>query len=261
MTRCRDVDRLATVYVDGELDDRRSSAVRGHLRTCAGCAERVEDEARVRALAADLEPVDPPQAMWRAIDARLAEAEIGDSRRPALWLLLQRGLDGARRNGLVVGLCAAAGAVLLTLWLPRGGGEAEPRGGSAPPRAAASRPGPEPAAPAVALAACAGARTHEDLLLCQMHESDRRYMDAIAELTRAVAEERLSWPAADASRFDSALAELGRAAAIERLRLSGQAAPAGRDPLHAIYRAQIQLLSRAVVAGDLTLATARRGSP
>jgi hypothetical protein len=261
MTSCRDVDRLATAYVDGELDDRRSSAVRGHLRTCSACAERVEDEARVRQLAAGLEPVDPPASMWQAIDAQLAVAEIGDSRRSAMWLLVQRGLDGMRRNALVCGLAGAGVAILLLLWLPGGDDEDAPRT-AATASAGAGDARAEVAQPA--RSDCGGARTHEELLLCQTHDADRRYLEAIAELTRAMADERPSWPASDASRFDAALAELDDAAEIERVRLAGQppeAAPASRDPLHTIYRAQIELLSSAVVAGDFSGAAPWRGAP
>lgn len=261
MTSCRDVDRLATAYVDGELDDRRSSAVRGHLRTCSSCAERVEDEARVRQLAASLSPIDPPASMWQAIDAQLAVAEIGDSRRSALWLLLQRGLDGVRRNALVCGVAGAGVALLLILWLP-GGDDGEPRSAAATAPASGGDVRPEAAAPEQS--ACSTARTHEELLLCQTRDADRRYLEAIAELVRAVADERTSWSAADASRFDAALAELDHAAEIERVRLAGQppeAAPASRDPLHTIYRAQIELLSSAVVAGDFSGAAPWRGAP
>lgn len=253
MTRCRDVDRLATLYVDGELDDRRSSALRGHLRVCGRCAERVEDEARVRELAADLGPIDPPAAMWKAIDARLAEEEIGDSRRPALWLVVQRLSDGLRRNALVIGLGGAAAALALFVWQP---GEST----QAPPVArAAAQPAAPPTPPG-----CTGAGNQDELILCQGHEADRRYIDAIAELRGALAEERSAWSAEDASRFDAALAELDRAAQVERIRLAGQpasAGPANRDPLYSIYRAQIDLLSTAVVAGDPIAAVARRGAP
>jgi hypothetical protein len=216
----------------------------------------VEDEARLRELAADLEPVDAPPSMWQAIEARLAEAEIGDSRRPAFSLFLQRALDGVRRNSLVLGVGGAAVAVLVFLVLPGGGESIErPRVAVAPVEAAGppERPAAEPA--------CSG--THEEQLLCQMHEADRRYLDAIAELGQAVAEERAFWTAADAALFDAALAELDRAAELERVRLAGQpptAGPAVRDPLYAIYRRQIDLLTSAVVAGDLSGA-ARRGGP
>jgi len=270
MTRCRDVERLATAYVDGELDDRRSSAVRGHLRMCSRCAERVEDEARVRALAADLAPIDPPQLLWQAIDARLAEAEIGDSRRSRLWLLFQAGREGVRQSGLLLAAAAAAGAVLLILWLPNRGGERRAEIGGAASRAAgagdaiaAPQPGTEASAMPATTTCDAALRTHDEQVLCQIREADRRYLDAIAELTRAAAEERPRWSAADASRFDRALAELAELAEVERVRLAGQPVvhPAGRDPLHAIYRAQIDLLSAAVIAGDLGAGATGRGAP
>jgi Putative zinc-finger len=261
MTSCRDVDRLATAYVDGELDERRSSAVRGHLRVCASCAERVEDEARVRELAAGLEPIDPPASMWQAIDARLAEAEIGDSHRPAHWFLVQRWLDAVRRNVVAVGLAATGAAIVLILWLP--GGDESPRSASAPATATSSdgeakvRSSKQPA--------CAGARTHDEQVLCLTRRADQRYLEAIADLSRAVTEERASWSRADADRFDAAMAELHQAAQVERLRLLGQpaeTAPANRDPLHSIYRAQIDLLSSVVVAGDFTAAApSSRGAP
>lgn len=270
MTSCRDVDRLATAYIDGELDDRRSSAVRGHLRVCARCAELVEDEARVRELAAGLDPIDPSPSMWQAIDRQLADAEIGDSHRSATWLLVQRGLDAVRRNALLVGLPVAGAAILLLLWLPRPDDADE--SGRSPQRVAATADGVTRVATAAesgagsspAEAGCAGAATHQDLIACQAHRSDGRYLDAIADLTRAVAEERASWSAADASRFDAALAELERAAQDERLQLAGQpaaAAPANRDSLHSIYRAQLELLSGAVVAGDFSEAAPWRGAP
>jgi hypothetical protein len=263
MTSCRDVDRLATAYVDGELDDRRSSAVRGHLRVCASCAERVEDEARVRELAAGLGPLDPPPSMWRAIDAQLAEAEIGDSHRSAMWLIAQRVLDVARRNALVIGLAGSAAAIVLLLWLPGDRGETSRPAAAVASDGGEARPGQARERPATS-SACPDARTHEELILCQSHEADRRYVDAIAELTRALAEERTSWSPADAARFDAALGELDRAAQIERVRLAGQppsAAPGNRDSLHDIYRAQLELLSSAVVAGDLSGAAPWRGAP
>jgi Putative zinc-finger len=265
MTSCRDVDRLATAYVDGELDERRSSAVRGHLRVCASCAERVEDEARVRELAAGLEPIDPPASMWQAIDARLAEAEIGDSHRPAHWFLVQRWLDAVRRNVVAVGLAATGAAIVLILWLPGGDDGESPRSASAP--AAATSPaadGNEQVRPS-AQPACAGARTHDEQVLCLTRRADQRYLEAIAELSRAVTEERASWSMDEAARFDAAIAELHQAAQVERLRLLGQpaeSAPGNRDPLHSIYRAQIDLLSSVVVAGDFTAAApSSRGAP
>lgn len=245
--RCRDVDELATAYVDGELDERRSSAVRGHLRVCAACAARVEDEARLRDAAASLEPLDPPADLWSAIDARLAEAEIADGRRPRLWLWWQRALDGARRYRLPLATAGAAAAAVLAVYLVRGDG-----GG--PERAAPHAVSEEAASvqPGGGADPCAAAASHDEQVLCEMHQADRRYLEAIEELTRLVAEERAAWTPEAAGRFDAALAELDRAAGDELRRLAvDQAAQASsRDPLYGIYQAKIDLLSRAAVGGE-----------
>ena len=84
-----------------------------------------------------------------------------------------------------------------------------------------------------------------------MHEADQRYLDAIAELNQLVSEERASWPAAHAARFDAAVAELDRAAGdeLKRLAVAAGAVPSSRDPLYSIYQAKIDLLSRAAVGG------------
>lgn len=244
--RCRDVDDLVTAYVDGELDERRSSALRGHLRVCTACAERVEDEARLREAAGSLQPLDPPAELWAAIDARLADAEIADARRSRAWLWWQRAVDGARRHRIAVGMAGAAAAAVLAVWIVRGAGEE---------RAPAGRPQVAELATAVQASGadpCDAVATHDEQVLCQAHEAERRYLDAIAELSQLVAEERASWAAADAARFDAALAELDRAAGDElrRLAVAAGASPSSRDPLYSIYQAKIDLLSRAAVGGE-----------
>jgi hypothetical protein len=257
--KCRDTDRLVSAYVDGELDERRSSALRGHTRVCSRCADRVEDEMGLRDAAADLEPCEPPAELWQAIDARLAQAEIGDARRSRLSLWWQRVVDGTRRRALPLGLVgSAAAAAALAIWLTRSESDEHRSARSGPPGSdsasgsesgSASGSGSESGA-APGLGACSGAASHDELLLCQIAEADRRYLRAIEELTSVVVEERDSWSVEQAARFDAALAELDRAASDElrRLALAQSAAPADRDPLYAIYRAKIDLLSEAAVA-------------
>lgn len=249
--RCRDVDELVTAYVDGELDERRSSALRGHLRVCTGCAERVEDEVRLREAAGSLEPLDAPADLWSAIDARLAEAEIADARRSRVWLWWQRALDGARRYRIAVGMAGAAAAAVLAVWIVRGGDGGGEKPSAASVEVAELAPALRSAAPASA-DPCDAVATHDEQILCQMHEADRRYLDAIAELTRLISEERASWPADAAARFDAAVAELDRAAGdeLKRLAVAAGAVPSSRDPLYAIYQAKIDLLSQAAVGGS-----------
>ncbi|HLU67480.1 MAG TPA: zf-HC2 domain-containing protein [Kofleriaceae bacterium] len=253
MIGCRDTDRLVTAYVDGDLDERRSSALRGHLRVCTRCAARVEDEVRLRDAAARLEPLDPPADLWQAIDARLAEEEIADAQRGRLWLWWQRGVDVVRRHAIPAGALGAAAAAALAIWIAPSGDEPARRhaapavagAGEVEPAAGEAGSSPEPDG------ACAGAAGHDELVLCQMHRSDRRYLQAIEELSAALADERSAWSAEDAARFDAAIAELDRAAQdeLKRLAARGAASPADRDPLYAIYRAKIDLLSQAVVGG------------
>ncbi len=246
MMRCHDIDDLVTAYVDGELDERRSSAVRGHLRGCSACAERFEDEARLREAAASLEPLDPPAELWSAIDARLAEAEIADARRPRVWLWWQRALDGARRHRIAFGVAGAAAAAALAVWIVRSGGD-KPAAG----QVAELAPAVKSSSVAATGDPCDVVATHDEQVLCQMHEADRRYLDAIAELTGLVAEERAGWTPADTARFDAALAELDRAAGdeLKRLAVAAGASPSSRDPLYSIYQAKIDLLSAAAVGG------------
>ena len=245
MMRCHDIDDLVTAYVDGELDERRSSAVRGHLRVCSTCAERVEDEARLREAASSLEPLDPPAELWSAIDGRLAEAEIADARRPRVWLWWQRALDGARRHRIAFGVVGAAAAAALAVWIVRAGGDKPVAGQVAELAPAVKSSSTETGDP------CDAVATHDEQVLCQMHDADRRYLDAIAELTGLVAEERAGWTPADSERFDAALAELDQAAGdeLKRLAVAAGAFPSSRDPLYSIYQAKIDLLSRAAVGG------------
>jgi hypothetical protein len=251
--RCADVERLVTEYVDGDLDERRSSALRGHLRVCAACAARVEDEVAVRETAGSLAPLEPPSDMWSAIDAKLAEAEIADARRSRIWLWWQRALDGVRRHPLPVGLCGAAACAVIAVWLVRGGEQSATH-----PHHQLAEVSPEvkpstPSAPVESGDPCDTVATHDEQTLCQMQAADRRYLDAIAELTQVIAEERAGWPAAQAARFDAAVAELDRAAGDELKRLAVVPPPpavAGRDPLYSIYQKKIDLLSRAAVGGS-----------
>jgi len=251
--RCADVERLVTEYVDGDLDERRSSALRGHLRVCTGCAARVEDEVAVRETAGSLAPLDPPADLWAAIDTRLAEAEIADARRSRVWLWWQRALDAVRRHPLPLGLAGAAACAVLAVWLVRGAGQEK----AAHPHQVAEIASPEvkPSAPAMPVTSdpCDAVATHDEQTLCQMQAADRRYLDAITELSQVVAEERAGWPAAQAARFDAAVAELDRAAGDELKRLAVAPPPpavAGRDPLYSIYQKKIDLLSRAAVGGS-----------
>ena len=245
--KCADVDRLATAYVDGELDERRSSALRGHLRVCDACAARVEDEAAVRDAASVLPSrLDPPADMWSAIDARLAQEEIGDAERPRLVLWWQRVVDGARRHMVPVGMAGAAAAALVAVWVTRSSPSPSPS-----PSTTTSTSTLTSTSTSTSTAPC-GAVTYEDQVACEAAASDTRYQQAMRDLETAVAAERDAWSPAEAARFDADLAAIDRALLDEQKRLAVKdaVAPADRDALQALYQDRLDLLSRAAVFGE-----------
>lgn len=238
--RCRDVHRWVTAYVDGELDEGRASAMRGHARTCPSCRKVIDDELAIRDAAASLQPLDPPDALWAGIQQRLATEEIADARRSRLWLWWQ----GARRHALA-GTVLAAAAAAVVVWQvrgDRGDGDAQvARHGGTP--APAVRPPPIPV------------QTVAQRRRAELSDADARYRAAIAELEAAVAEERAAWPAEYAARVDARARELAAAVAAERQRLVTEEIadtldPRERDALYGAYRAQIAFLEQVVVEGQ-----------
>lgn len=228
--RCRDVAKLSSAYLGGELDDGRASALRGHLRTCDDCRALVEDESLLVDTAARLDPIDPPASLWAAIEERLGDEEIADAGRPRWWLWWQ-----SVRSHVALGAVAAAAAASLLWWQ---------LGARAP-----STPSAPAAAQAAESVAVGPGERHADQLERELTRADRRYQDTIRELRAIVDEERAQWPAERAEVFDAQLADLDAQIVRERTRLLGDAPPdpAERDPLYATYRAQIDLLQTAAL--------------
>ncbi|HTM22610.1 MAG TPA: zf-HC2 domain-containing protein [Kofleriaceae bacterium] len=237
--KCKDAQGLATRFVDGELDDARASALRGHLRGCDACRAGIEDEALLRDAGADLPPVDPPPELWQGIQQRLAAAEVADAGRSRAWLLWQR----LRPHALTAAVAAAAAAVLAVWWVRRDAGDAAEVAVITPPTVPVpvEPPGPRPAPPA---------RTFEEVRADELGRADATYDGVIADLRRIVAEERAHWPAGAARRFDTRMAALEAEAGTHRRAVAGGGGPAVRDPLYANLRAQIALMERAAM-GDL----------
>ncbi len=240
---CRDVERWSSAYVNGELDDRRASALRGHLRTCDGCRLRIEDEARLLSAAEELPKVDPPPALWSAIGQRIADAEIADAGRSRLWLWWA----AARERALPLAVGALAVAV-VAIWLWR-----RPET-QLPQRASATQPG----APAVAPPAAGerpAALAFDAARRAEAARAEARYAKALAELREMAASERASMSAGEVAELDSQMQALDAEVAGERARLAaaqaGDApiAPAELDQLHSAYRGEVALLQGAVTGG------------
>lgn len=240
--RCRDVERLCSSYVDGEIDDRVASALRGHLRTCDACRALVEDEAAIRDAAAGMEPIEPPPGLWSAVEAQLARAEIADSERSRAWLWWQ----GLRRHALPAAVAVAAVLVFVVWNNRRNDGEgnvAQPAPGTTPvaERAQVASPLKDQAVPPNE--SFREARQREVL------EADTTYLSVIAELDAVVKVEREGWAPQTLKSFDARLGDLqGTARQYAReLAFDEMPDPASRNALYAAYSAQIGHMQHAVL--------------
>lgn len=217
---CRDVAARVTAYVDGDLDAAVTSAVRGHLRTCAACRDEAQAEAALRTHLAALPPPPPPAQLWSQIQARLAEAEVADSRRGAAARIWTR-LVAWR---LPLSLAAVSAAAMTLLWLRR----AElPEG--APGRQATALAPPVAGAPV---------RDVLDELADAPAVIDAQFAGAVEELVALAESDRARWPAPRAAAFSSELA--ARRAAIA-------SAAVGR-PREAAWRGLVGYLQEALLA-------------
>jgi hypothetical protein len=267
--RCRDVQDLASSYIDGELDDARASALRGHARQCPSCLAAVRELGAIRDAAADLDTLEPPPSLWSAVQRGLAEAEIADARRSRLWLHWQ-----ALRPRLLPAAVALAATVAVTTWLWRR--PASPSVSAPAPQMVAQLAGvPAAAGPGVASAPAAAPRavpalaeTFEAGRARELAEADQRYAQTLAELRGLVADERARWPAEVAARLDARLAALADEARLQLATQAGVSAAPGdapgdapedaidvrsRDAVYAVYRAEIELLQNVALYGPEAL--------
>lgn len=111
---CDDVRERLTAYLDGDLDPDRGTVVRGHLRTCDACRRVAEQESALRDGLRSLPTLDPPSAMWAAIQSQLAAAEVAESKRPAWKRALSRWTPMLPR--FAMGGAVAAAAIGILWW-------------------------------------------------------------------------------------------------------------------------------------------------
>jgi len=226
--RHQDFERLCDDYVDGRLDDLRTRAVRGHLRSCLSCTTRVEATQRLVAAASELSSIDPPSSMWSKIAAGLDEDEVRLADHGRLWWLWQ-GL--ARRLAFAGGALAVASLCIWAVAL---------RGRTAlAPALQTVRLHPSP----------------ESLYENALHEVERAqadYQAAVSDLRTIATGERARWQPEVQIAFDANLATIdaavGRQAELAR-RNPGDVAVA--DALSESYRKEIDFLQDAVMRGQL----------
>jgi hypothetical protein len=246
---CDDVRSKLTAYLDGELEDTRGSAVRGHLRGCEACRAMASDEAALRDGLRALPPLDPPNALWSGIQARLAAEEVADSERPGWRRALTRIAARWRPMApqLALGTMALAIAVLVLAVRYRDSRQPEPGTAplasnppSVPVAIASTEPPPTPGDVTAELAADRANRTST-----YQHVADRLVEDAMAA--------RANWPDDHKQVFDTKLAAFNKDLA---------AAPEGRGR-DKVYRAMIKYLQNAAIRDEVsgTSLAATRGAP
>jgi hypothetical protein len=237
--KCQHACEQLTTYLDGELEDDRGSAVRGHLRECDACRQVAADEAKLRDGLRALPPIDPPQALWSGVQARLAKEEVADARRPAWRRTLAKSLLWLRQpQPLSLAGAAIATVVVLVVWKTR---HEEP---VAPPPAPVAEehvviaPSVAPPPPVVNDTGDVTA----DLAAQPARQSDD-YAHAAAELTKLADDARASWSDDQKHTFD---------ARVATLRTAIDHAAEGR-PRQQAYRSLIRYLQGAVVRDEVAL--------
>ncbi|HET6611398.1 MAG TPA: zf-HC2 domain-containing protein [Kofleriaceae bacterium] len=236
---CKRACALSSAYLNDELSAPAQRAVRGHLRVCESCRKTVEDEAAMVAGLAALAGSDdsePPPGLWDDVAARLAAAEIADSRRPR-W---QWAWARVRPHLGVAGLLFGAAVAAVVLWgVANGFGAGDAMvAGNKMARADAAL-----AARAMPAHSFAEARRQD------LARADSRYRDIIAELRVEVDSQRPGWSPAREKAVAAELAAIERQklAAREQLLVGGIPDVRARDALYAAYRAEVAVLERAVM--------------
>lgn len=233
---CDDVRGKLTAYLDGELADARGSAVRGHLRECAGCRQIAGDEAALRDGLRALAPVDPPPSLWAGVQAKLARAEVADAHLPGWKRAAQRLTDHflPAWPQFVLGGLAAAGIATFIVMRAHGGDAVPPL----PPVAVAVA-----ASPATVVEVAPAGDVTADLA----HDAERQtasYADTAEELLVLANEARVQWSESQQTTFDTHVAEL-----------RGEIADAGDGrPKQKAWRALVRYLQTAAVRNEVTYA-------
>jgi hypothetical protein len=245
--KCDSVREQLTAYLDGDLDDHRGSAVRGHLRGCEACRSVASDEAALRDGLRALPPLDPPASLWEGVQRQLAAAEIADAERPAWRRALSRLARLAPRPSHL-GFAAAAIAAAILLLVVRAQDDdraapARPATTIGPVVIAPDHGGPEPEPAPMRPVGDEGDVSTE--LAAEPSRVTESYASTVRELLVVANEARAQWPAERQREFDAHVAALQK-----------KAADAADDrPRRAVYRQLIRYIQRAVIRDDVALAS------
>ncbi len=124
--RCASVEKLLPLYVEGDLSERETGAIRSHLTSCNGCRKVSEEfnasQRRLRSLTA---PVFDDEFYRSMRGAVLAEIKAAPDARPALFnsfrQLLSPGPALAASLALLMVLSVAAGLIYKRLYVTEAG--------------------------------------------------------------------------------------------------------------------------------------------
>lgn len=245
--KCDSVREQLTAYLDGDLDDHRGSAVRGHLRGCEACRNVARDEAALRDCLRALPPLDPPASLWEGVQRQLAAAEIADAERPAWRRALARLARLAPRpSHLGFAAAAIAAAILLLVVRAQDDDRAAPGKPATnidpvviAPEHGAPEPEPAPVRPVGEEGDVTTELAAEPALVTESYASTVRELLAIAK------EARTQWPEARQHEFDAHVAALQKKASDAD----------DERPRRAAYRQLIRYIQRAVIRDDVALAS------
>ncbi|MFT3699850.1 MAG: zf-HC2 domain-containing protein [Kofleriaceae bacterium] len=238
---CDDVRPQLTAYLDGELEDERGSAVRGHLRTCDDCRRAADDEGVLRDGLQNLPALDVPASLWAGVQRRLAEEEVADSKQPRWRLVLASWKKWLPTPTPRLAIASGALAVIVCVWAWRHThhhGEGEGEIVTVPAPLAVNPPVHAPAVPVEKSGDVA-----EEVAALPKQTSDS-YAQAAQELLALAQDARGQWTADRQQTFDTKLASLTKAVTD---------APEGRAR-HSAYRALIRYLERVTTRDEVAFA-------
>jgi hypothetical protein len=230
-----------TAYLDGEVEPDLGSAIRGHLRGCDACRGLASDEACLRDGLRALPAVDPPASLWAGVQARLAQEEVADSKRPAWRRAVSRWMHVVTPMKLATGGFVMAAAIALVWWKTQPADEPAPLAQVDPIRDH-NNVGVQGADPAVTAA--------DDVTKDLAKDAQRKTSAWQAGVEELIAEaaSRKEWSPEARAAFD---------AKVARIRAAVAAAPEGRARDRIWQRANQDLLitlSTQVASRDRALA-------
>ena len=240
--KCESVREQLTAYLDGELTGDRGSAVRGHLRGCDACRDVATNEAALRDGLRSLPPVDPPPSLWAGVQARLAAAEVADSKKPAWRRALARWARFAKSPQIAFGSLVVAAAVIFLVVRANHHDEPASRQATNVPPVIIKADHKEPTPPAPQPPGDVTAQ-----VAAEPAELTQGYADAAKDLREMAQadEERAKWSDDKKREIDTQLATFDKELASAKTDHARQKS----------YRAQIRFLQRELIVDEVALAS------